>query len=371
MIPALLAGNSVILKPSPQTPTIVEHISEIFLEAGLPQNVIQYFHCGSPSIIEAIVRDPKIKLVCFTGSIAGGLAVQKAAADRVVNVGLELGGKDPAYIRPDVDVAWAAAEIVDGAIFNSGQSCCSVERVYVHEEIHDIFVEKVQVVLKGYKLGDPSNPETNIGPVISKRSKEIIEGHIKNALEKGAKDETPHNSSFESPPPDGNFVKPTLLVNVNHDMTVMTEETFGPVIPVMKVKSDDEAIQLMNDSEFGLTASVWTKNTDKGTEIAESIDAGTVFVNRCDFPSPVSRGTLLFFHRLATDQNLGPRMDRLEELWKGCDIKQVWIRAIRQVKELPCQKLSEIDDTNWIFFGLFSGIRRLYSTKTTSKTTSQ
>jgi acyl-CoA reductase-like NAD-dependent aldehyde dehydrogenase len=289
LVPAILAGNSVILKPSPQTPTIVEHISEIFLEAGLPQNVIQYFHCGSPLIIETIVRNPKIALVCFTGSVSGGLAVQKAAADRVVNVGLELGGKDPAYIRPDVDVAWAAEEIVDGAVFNSGQSCCSIERVYVHDQIHNLFVEKLQTVLKSYKLGDPFNEETHVGPVISKRSKATIERHIKDALDKGAKDATPENSSFESPPPEGNFVKPTLLINVDHSMTVMTEETFGPVIPVMRVKDDDEAIRLMNDSEFGLTASIWTKDTERGSKLAESVDAGTVFVNRCDFPSPVSR----------------------------------------------------------------------------------
>jgi acyl-CoA reductase-like NAD-dependent aldehyde dehydrogenase len=205
-----------------------------------------------------------------------------------VNVGLELGGKDPAYIRPDVDVAWAAEEIVDGAVFNSGQSCCSLERIYVHEDIHDSFVEKVQDVLKNYKLGDPFNKETHVGPVVSKRSKETIEAHVKDALEKGAKDATPQNSSFESPPPDGNFVRPTLLVNVDHNMTVMTEETFGPVIPVMKVKNDAEAIKLMNDSEFGLTASIWTKDTDLGANLAESVDAGTVFVNRCDFPSPVS-----------------------------------------------------------------------------------
>merc|ERR1711977_454553 len=211
LIPALLAGNSVILKPSPQTPTIVEQISSIFTEAGLPSNVIQYFHCGSPPTIEAIVRDPQIALVCFTGSVAGGLAVQKAAADRVVGVGLELGGKDPAYIRSDVDIAWAAEEIVDGAIFNSGQSCCSLERVYVDEKIHDQFVEAVQKVLAGYKLGDP--------------------------FDKGAKDATPDNESFTSPPPDGNYVKPTLLTNVTHEMLVMKEETFGPVIPVMKVKN--------------------------------------------------------------------------------------------------------------------------------------
>lgn len=242
-------------------------------------------------IIESIVRDPKVALVCFTGSVAGGLAVQKAAADRLVNVGLELGGKDPAYIRSDVDVAWAAEEIVDGAIFNSGQSCCSLERIYVDEKIHDEFVEAVQGVLKGYKLGDPFDKGTHVGPVVSKRSKETIEAHIKDALEKGAKDATPENVTFESPPSDGNYVKPTLLTNVDHSMTVMTEETFGPVIPVMKVKGDAEAIKLMNDSEFGLTASIWTKDTAKGADLAESVEAGTVFVNRCDYPSPVSPPT--------------------------------------------------------------------------------
>ncbi|KAB5576225.1 Aldehyde/histidinol dehydrogenase [Coniochaeta sp. 2T2.1] len=287
LIPALLAGNSVILKPSPQTPTVVEEVAKAFEEAGLPSGVIQYFHSGSPTQIETIVRDPRIALVCFTGSVAGGLAVQKAASDRIVNVGLELGGKDPAYVRSDVDIEWAAGEIVDGAVFNSGQSCCSIERVYVHESIHDEFVSKVQDVLKGYKLGDPSSKETHLGPVISKRSKEAIEAQIKDALDKGAKDATPDNESFKNPSPaTGNWVAPRLLTNVSHDMTIMKDETFGPVIPVMKVSSDEEAVRLMNDSEFGLTASIWSKDTERAYELCEQVEAGTVFVNRCDFPSP-------------------------------------------------------------------------------------
>lgn len=288
LIPALLAGNSVILKPSPQTPTIVEQISSIFSEAGLPSGVIQYFHSGSPTVIESIVRNPSISLVCFTGSVAGGLAVQKAASDRIVNVGLELGGKDPAYVRGDVDIEWAAEEIVDGAIFNSGQSCCSIERVYVDEKIHDKFVEAVQNVLKGYKLGDPLDKGTQIGPVVSKRSKAAIEAQIKDALDKGARDATPDNASFSGQPEMGNFVAPRLLVGTNHEMTVMKEETFGPVIPVMKVQSDDEAVRLMNDSEFGLTASIWSKDTETAYKLSEEVEAGTVFVNRCDYPSPVS-----------------------------------------------------------------------------------
>ena len=287
IIPALLAGNSVILKPSPQTPTIVEHVAEIFKEAGLPDGVLQYFHSGSYTQLETLIRNPAIQLVCFTGSVAGGLAVQKAASDRVaVRVGLELGGKDPAYVRGDVDLKWAAAEIVDGAVFNSGQSCCSIERVYVDEKVHDDFVKEVQEVLKGYVLGDPSDKKTNIGPVVSKRSADTIRSHIKEAIEKGATDATPDNDSFKNPPADGNYVPPTLLTNVTHDMLVIKDETFGPVIPVVKVKSDEEAVKLMNDSIFGLTASVWTKDTDKGQQLADDVEAGTVFVNRCDYPSP-------------------------------------------------------------------------------------
>lgn len=279
----------MILKPSPQTPTIVEHIHDIFIAAGLPENVIQYFHCGSQAQLETIARAPQIRLVCFTGSVAGGLSVQQAAANRVVPVCLELGGKDPAYVRSDVDVKWAAGEIVDGAVFNSGQSCCSIERVYVDERIHDEFVKAVQDVLRGYKLGDPFDKSTNIGPVISKKSLNTIRAHVEDALEKGATDSTPENESFNLPPPDGNYVKPTLLTGVTHDMIVMNEETFGPIIPVMKVGNDEEAVRLMNDSEFGLTASIWTKDVSHGESLAENVEAGTVFVNRCDYPSPVSQ----------------------------------------------------------------------------------
>jgi acyl-CoA reductase-like NAD-dependent aldehyde dehydrogenase len=288
LIPAILAGNAVILKPSPQTPTIVEQLASAFYEAGLPKNVIQYFHCGSLVQLEILIRSPLVNHICFTGSVAGGLSVQKAAADRIVSVGLELGGKDPAYVRGDVDVAWAAEEIVDGAIFNSGQSCCAIERVYVHESIHDKFVDEVKNVLSKYRVGDPFDAKTQIGPVISKRAKETVLAHIADAVEKGAKDETPDNETFKNLPPEGNFVRPTLLTGVNHKMIVMTEETFGPVIPVMKVKSDEEAVKLMNDSEFGLTASVWTKDVAAAEKLIENVEAGTVFINRADYPSPVS-----------------------------------------------------------------------------------
>lgn len=157
----------------------------------------------------------------------------------------------------------------------------------------------------------------HVGPVVSKRSKETIEAHIKDALDKGAKDLTPENETFKAPPPEGNYVKPTLLGNVNHSMTVMTEETFGPVIPVMKVKSDEEAIKLMNDSEFGLTASIWTKDTTKAAELAEDVEAGTVFVNRCDYPSPVSHFALDDVHEYGSQLLIGPCMDWMEKFRKG------------------------------------------------------
>lgn len=289
LIPALLSGNSVIIKPSPQTPTIATHIQEIFQAAGLPRNVIQTFHCGDFTKLPPLIQSPEIQLVCFTGSVEGGLAVQRAASGRVdCRVGLELGGKDPAYIRPDVDIAWAAAEIVDGAVFNSGQSCCSLERIYVHQSIHDEFVTAVQKVLSTYKLGDPFSPETQIGPVVSRAARQRIQSHIDSALAAGAIDSTPENPTFRSLPSssEGNFIAPTLLTSVQQSMAVMQEETFGPVIPILSVPSDSEAISLMNDSCFGLTASIWTKDVAKGEELAQEVEAGTVFVNRCDYPSP-------------------------------------------------------------------------------------
>ncbi|KAJ5479563.1 hypothetical protein N7530_005072 [Penicillium desertorum] len=278
-------GVALIIFPW-NTPTIVEQFASAFTEAGLPENVLQFFHSGSFTLMETLVRSPLVNHICFTGSEAGGLAVQKAASDRIVNVGLELGGKDPAYVRDDVDLAWAAEEVVDGAIFNSGQSCCAIERVYVHEKVYDGFITEVKKVLSNYRVGEPSDPKTQIGPVVSKHAKEAILAQIEDAVQKGAKNETPANETFENFPPNGNYVRPTLLTGTNHDMAVMKDETFGPVIPVMKVSGDDEAVRLMNDSNFGLTASVWSKDVAAAEQLVERVEAGTVFVNRSDFPSP-------------------------------------------------------------------------------------
>lgn len=336
IVPAILTGNAVIVKPSPQTPAIIEQVAHHFYQAGLPTNVLQYFHSGSPATIESLIRSPAINHICFTGSVAGGLGVQRAAAERVVGVGLELGGNDAAYVRPDVDLRWAAEEVIDGAIFNSGQSCCAIERVYVHESVYDGFIAAVRDVLAGYIVGDPFDEKTQIGPVISKRAREAILAHVQDAVAKGARDETPANATFENMPPAGNFVKPTLLTGVTHDMAVMREETFGPIIPVAKVKDDEEAIRLINDSDLGLTASVWSKDMAKAEELAGEIEAGTVFVNRSDFPAPVG---MLKKVRVGANNELGSCMDGLEKFGARGYAVEVWIRSVHEAQELPSEEL--------------------------------
>ncbi|KAH7157782.1 Aldehyde/histidinol dehydrogenase [Dactylonectria estremocensis] len=286
LVPALLAGNAVILKPSPQTPQVADRLKEAFDQAGLPADVFQILHTGSLETVKEIAKLPAIKQVCFTGSTVGGLAIREATAGRVVPVNLELGGKDPAYVRADADLKWTAANIVDGAIFNSGQSCCAVERVYVHKDVHDDFVRELQSELEGYKLGDSLDAATTIGPVISKAAVEAITAQIDDALQKGAVDATPANASFSTLPQSGSYVAPRLLTHTTHEMNVMTVETFGPLIPVMKVENDEQAVELMNDSEYGLTASIWTKDIARGEELEAEIEAGTVFINRCDCPNP-------------------------------------------------------------------------------------
>ncbi|CAG8007231.1 unnamed protein product [Penicillium salamii] len=286
LIPALLAGNSVILKPSPQTPLVGERVAEILHEAGLPQDVLQVVHSGNPDALRALSQISDIKQVTFTGSTQGGHLLRESTANRFLPVSLELGGNDPAYVRPDADLKYVAEQLVDGAVFNAGQSCCAIERVYVHADIHDAFVKELQRELAQYKLGDPSDKTVNVGPVVSRIAQQSINSQIEDALAKGAVNATPANPSFVNPPANGNYVIPTILTNTDHSMVVMKEETFGPVIPVMKVASDEEAIRLMNDSDYGLTASLWTKDLSAGRELLKELEAGTVFINRCDYPNP-------------------------------------------------------------------------------------
>lgn len=285
IVPALLAGNSILLKPSPQTMKTAEHLLNALKLAGLPNGVFQIVYTGDNEFLRNLVQKEEIQLVCFTGSVAGGRAIAEAASSRFINVGLELGGKDPAYVRADADVKYCASQVLDGAMFNSGQSCCSVERVYIHESIYDEFLKLMVEEAKTYKLGDPFDPETTLGPVISLKSADTIRSQIKDAEAQGAK---LHINTTEFIKDDGKntFVTPQILTNVDHSMRVMSEETFGPVVGIQMVKSDNEAIKLMNDSIYGLTASVWTTNYEEGQNICDKLEAGTVFINRCDYPDP-------------------------------------------------------------------------------------
>jgi acyl-CoA reductase-like NAD-dependent aldehyde dehydrogenase len=284
VVPAILAGNSVILKIAPQTPLIAERYAEAFEAAGLPDGVFQFLHMDHDQVAD-LVKDPRVGFVAFTGSVEGGRAVQRAASGRFIATGLELGGKDPAYVRDDAPLESTVENLVDGAFFNSGQSCCAVERIYVHHQIYQRFVEGFVELAGQYKLGNPLDPEITLGPMVRTDAAEKVRAHVRDALQKGARaliDPARFPACEEGTP----YMAPQVLVNVNHDMIVMTEETFGPVVGIMPVRDDDEAVALMNDSRYGLTASVWTADSDAALRIGNELETGTVFMNRCDYLDP-------------------------------------------------------------------------------------
>ncbi|KAJ3480357.1 hypothetical protein NLI96_g8411 [Meripilus lineatus] len=292
VLPALIAGNAVLLKPSPQTPLTAERFASALTRAGVPADVIQVLHL-SPQLTTFVVQHPSVDFVSFTGSVVGGQAVEKAAVEAkgFKGVGLELGGKDPAWVRSDADIDYTVAELVDGAFFNSGQSCCAIERIYVHETVYDGFVDKFVDLTKKYRLGDPTQSDTNLGPVVSVASGERIRKQVADAVAAGAKALIPEDL-FPIAKAGTAFVAPQVLVNVDHSMEVMMEETFGPVIGIQKVSSDEEALKLMNDSPYGLTASVWTdaagnpESEAAFLKFADELQTGTVFLNRCDYLDP-------------------------------------------------------------------------------------
>ena len=284
IVPALLAGNAVILKHSNQTPLCAERFAECFQEADLPDGVFQFLHCSHDQSAE-MIGSPLIDFVCFTGSVEGGHAVQKAASARFIGAGLELGGKDPAYVRADADMAHAIENLVDGAFFNSGQSCCGIERIYAHEKIYDEFVDGFVKLTRQYRLGNPLDAATNLGPMVRVRAAEYARRQVSEAIAGGAKslvDAKAFPADREGTP----YMAPQVLVEVNHTMRLMSEESFAPVIGIMKVKGDDEAIDLMNDSRYGLTAAIWTSDADAALSIGERVETGTWFMNRCDYLDP-------------------------------------------------------------------------------------
>jgi len=281
IVPALVAGNSVVLKVSSQTPSVGRRYAEAFAAVGLPDGVLQVVD-ASHDEVATMVGDERIGFVAFTGSVPGGHAIVRAATDRFVGMNLELGGKDPAYVRPDIDsLERTVEELVDGTYFNAGQSCCAVERIYVHRDLFASFVDAFVAVAGRYVLGDPLDPGTTLGPMVRVEAADAVRDQIGDALSRGARRLL--GSSVVSGVP---YQPPTVLVDVDHSMLVMREESFGPVVGIMPVADDDEAIELMNDSRYGLSASVWTSDLDAGVRIGDRLETGTVFANRCDHLDP-------------------------------------------------------------------------------------
>lgn len=284
ILPALIAGNCVILKHATQTPLVAERFLQAFQAAGLPAGVFQMLHM-SHEMVAKTISDQRIAYVAFTGSVEGGLAVQRAIGTRFISAGLELGGKDAAYIRADADVTYSVANVTDGAFFNSGQSCCGIERVYVHASVFDQVVEGISAEVKKYILGNPLDPDTTLGPMVRPQAAQGVRNQIQAAMSQGAT-ALIDDKLFPRSEPGSSYLAPQVLINVSHNMALMREETFGPVVGIMKVHSDDEAIAYMNDSRYGLTASIWSDDAGAAMRIGDQLETGTVFLNRCDYLDP-------------------------------------------------------------------------------------
>lgn len=280
--PALIAGNTVILKHAAQTLQVGERLAEAFHEAGVPEDAFQNVVLDHDTT-SALIAERAVDFVNFTGSVGGGQAMERAAAGTFIPVSTELGGKDPGYVRADADLGAAVDTLMDGAIFNSGQCCCGIERIYVEQSLFEPFVEKAATWARTQKLGNPLDPETTLGPMANQRFADVVRKQVAEAVANGATAHVPQMAADDGQSP---YVTPQVLTNVTHDMTVMREESFGPIVGIMPVEDDFEAIRLMNDSNFGLTASVWTKDPIAAERIGDLIETGTVFMNRCDYLDP-------------------------------------------------------------------------------------
>ena len=283
IVPGLMAGNAVILKHASQTLLVGERFAEAMKTAGLPDGLFQNLVLGHADT-EKLIGSGEIDHINFTGSVEGGRRIERAAAGTFATLGLELGGKDPAYVRPDANLANAVENLVDGSFFNSGQSCCGVERIYVHADVYDRFVDGFVETAKGWTLGNPLEAGTLVGPMAASKFADIVRGQTAEALRKGAK--ALMGGKHGQDKPGSPYLAPQVLVDVNHQMAVMREESFGPVVGIMKVADDDEAVTLMNDSPYGLTASVWSADLDAVAALGARIETGTVFANRCDYLDP-------------------------------------------------------------------------------------
>ena len=284
VIPALMAGNTVLLKHAQQTPLCAERYAAAFQSAGAPEGVFQFLHLSHPQVAR-VIADERIAHVAFTGSVEGGKAVQQAVNQRFLAAGLELGGKDPAYVRADAPFEFSVENLVDGAFFNSGQSCCGIERIYVHESLFDAFVEGFVDLTKQYRLGNPLDPETTLGPLVRASATDFAQAQVREALGKGAR-ALIDPSLFPEHRAGTPYMAPQVLTGVDHSMQIMTEESFAAVVGIMSVKNDEEAVRLMNDSRYGLTASVWTQDAEAALRIGDRLETGTCFMNRCDYLDP-------------------------------------------------------------------------------------
>ncbi|MDC0057752.1 MAG: aldehyde dehydrogenase family protein [Alphaproteobacteria bacterium] len=284
IVPSLLAGNCVILKHSSQTPLCAEQLLKASEQAGIPKNVFQILHLDHSSTSQ-VISDSRIDHVLFTGSVSGGIEVKKAIGTRFIGAGLELGGKDPAYVRADCNFKHAVENLVDGSYYNSGQSCCGIERIYVDESIFNNFIESFKEQTEKYNLNNPLEDSTNLGPVVRLSAANTIREQISKAISNGAKNIIDKNK-FKIDKSDNCYVSPSALVNVDHSMEFMMEETFGPTVGIMKVKNEEEAKTLMNDSPYGLTASIWTSDKEFAYNFGNKIQTGTFFMNRCDYLDP-------------------------------------------------------------------------------------
>ncbi len=281
IVTPILAGNTVILKHAAQTAAIGRIVREAYEAIGGPEGVLQVLELSHDQVDE-IIKSERLKGVNFIGSVSGGLAIHRSAAGTLTHVHLELGGKDPAYVRPDADLATAVAEIADGCFSNAGQSCCSVERIYLHADIAEQFIKLFKEEMSKYKLGNPNEEGTTVGPVVKRSAADYIRKQIAEAVAKGAVAYSQPGQDISSIEDKSCYVEPTLLTGVDNSMLVMQEETFGPLACVQVVHSDEEAIELMNDNQYGLTAGIWTQDIDAGLALVDQLDAGTVFINRCD-----------------------------------------------------------------------------------------
>ncbi|ETV96960.1 hypothetical protein H310_09814, partial [Aphanomyces invadans] len=284
VVPALLAGNGVLLKHSPQTPLCGDHYERTLHEAGVPRDLLRSVHCSHASAA-AVIANPLVNYVSFTGSVRGGAQVHAAiGASRFINSTLELGGKDAMYVAPDADIETAASGLVDGACYNAGQSCCGVERVYVHRSQYESFLDAAVPHFNAYKLGNPLEEGTTLGPMALASAGDALAHHVADAVAKGAKVVTRSRNPAETRDATGHgrFFPPTLVRDCTHDMAIMKDESFGPILGVMAVDSDEEAVKLMNDSSYGLTAGIFTKDMDRAKRLGKQLEAGTIYMNRCD-----------------------------------------------------------------------------------------